>query len=69
MKEITDFSPDLICLSIITTEYPRASELVRALKQEVPKAVFCADGVHPSALPVETMYDLGLDFVVLGEGG
>lgn len=66
--KIKDFGPDLIGVSIITTEYPKASQIFNRLKKEVHKAIYCAGGVHTTALPQETLNDFGLDFVVVGEG-
>jgi len=68
VDDVERFAPDLVGLSILTTEYPRARQLTQTLKKRLPTARYCAGGVHPTALPAETMADLGLDFAVVGEG-
>lgn len=67
-EKIKKFEPEIIGLSIVTTQYQRAKEILETLKPICPKAKYCAGGVHPSALPEETLKDLNLDFVVRGEG-
>jgi len=68
IEEIKSFNPDIVGISIMTMEYPQALNIVKTLRSEVPNAIYCAGGVHPTALPEQTINDLGLDFVVVGEG-
>ena len=53
---------------MVTTQYRRAKDILASLRQLCPKAIYCAGGPHPSALPVETLTDFNLDFIVVGEG-
>lgn len=65
---ITKFRPDLIGVSIITTEYQKAAEIFGKLQKAIPDALYCAGGVHATALPQRTLEDFNLNFVVAGEG-
>jgi radical SAM superfamily enzyme YgiQ (UPF0313 family) len=58
----------MVGLSFMTPQYARAVEILGAVRSQVPGAVFFAGGAHPSALPEDTVRELGLDFVVVGEG-
>jgi len=68
IKEIKEFNPDLIGLSFLTLGYQRALNLVKKLKKELPNVTYCSGGVHTTVKPIETMNELGLDFIVVGEG-
>jgi anaerobic magnesium-protoporphyrin IX monomethyl ester cyclase len=58
----------MVGLSFMTPQYSRAAAILGALQSRLPHALYFAGGPHPSALPEETLTDLGLDFVVVGEG-
>lgn len=66
--KIKYFKPDIVGLTMVTTQYRRAKEILAKIKELCPQAKYCAGGAHPSALPAETLNDLNLDFVVVGEG-
>lgn len=66
--EIVEFKPDILGLSLMTIQYRKAKELIQQLKNEIPNAVYCCGGAHASALPEETLHDLNIDFIVIGEG-
>ncbi|MFH1423763.1 MAG: radical SAM protein [Candidatus Nealsonbacteria bacterium] len=68
IKKIKDIDPDLIGFSVMTTSYSVAREFHRELKKEVPFAYYCWGGVHATALPIETIKENELDFLVYGEG-
>lgn len=62
------FSPDLIGFSVMTTNFFRAKKLCSIFKKHFSQAKFCAGGIHPTVRPKETIDEMDLDFVVLGEG-
>ncbi|MBI4100146.1 cobalamin B12-binding domain-containing protein [Candidatus Microgenomates bacterium] len=68
LKKVKVFKPDLIGLSILTATYDRAKKMSRIFRHELPDALICAGGIHPTALPERTLEDLNLDFIVYGEG-
>jgi radical SAM superfamily enzyme YgiQ (UPF0313 family) len=68
MKEIKEFKPELIGLSFLTLGYQRAVNLLKKLRTELPDVAYCAGGVHTTVKPMETLKELDLDFIVVGEG-
>jgi len=68
LSELKDFNPDLIGLSILTSSYHLAKKLIPHWRKTCPDSKICAGGIHPTAMPKDTLLDLGLDFVVMGEG-
>ena len=63
-----DSWPDLVGLSLLTPQYSRALSIVRTLKGTLPEAKYRAGGVHTRTLPVQTLREFDLDFVISGEG-
>lgn len=68
IKKVKRFKPDLIGFSVLTATYDQVREMVGVFRQELPKTIICAGGIHPTALPEKTLEELNLDFVVFGEG-
>lgn len=68
LHKIVDFKPDMVGLSFLTTQYRRAKEMLTEIRPHLPKAKYLAGGIHSTALPEETLKNLGLDFVVRAEG-
>ncbi len=67
-KEIKDFNPDVLGISILTTQYERAKEIAEWAKENLKNVILVGGGIHPTALPKRTLKELGLDAVVIGEG-
>lgn len=68
LKEIQDFRPDIIGVSVLTTSYRVSSHYTSIMRQQNPGAHLCWGGVHASALPEDVLRQQDLDFVVVGEG-
>ncbi len=68
IEQLQKLSPDLVGFTLLTVQYARLRQLLPRLRTALPRARFCAGGVHPTALPERTLRELPLDFVVLGEG-
>ncbi|KKR03869.1 MAG: Radical SAM domain protein [Candidatus Uhrbacteria bacterium GW2011_GWF2_39_13] len=70
MPLLSNFQPEVIGFSVMTTYYRRTDRMIRKIRKELPGAVICAGGIHPSALPERTVQELGggLDFIIRGEG-
>jgi len=68
ITRIKEINPAVVGFSILTSTYSKAKTTIARIKRELPNAVFCAGGVHVTSLPEESLTDLGLDFVVMGEG-
>lgn len=58
----------IIGISCLTVTAKRAFELSRQIKKQAPKALVVLGGVHPTALPEETLLRSAADIVVRGEG-
>lgn len=66
---IKKFKPDLIGFSIVTNMYSDTKNLIKILKRELPKeTIYVCGGPHPTTVPLDVIKDLGVDFVVCGEG-
>ncbi|MFH1539107.1 MAG: radical SAM protein [bacterium] len=68
MHEIVDWMPGMIGISAKTIEFESAKKLVRDFKSLMPETRIVLGGVHPTALPEDTLRESGADFVVRGEG-
>ena len=68
LLRLNAFSPEMIGVSFMTTEYPRARAILRQCKTSFPNAVICAGGYHVSAIPERSLRELPIDFCVLSEG-
>jgi anaerobic magnesium-protoporphyrin IX monomethyl ester cyclase len=66
--EVRAFGPQMIGLSCYTNTYSRARRLLSILKTELPHAIYVCGGVHATAKPVETLTELGVDYLIYGEG-
>ena len=68
LKTLKSFNPDIIGLSILTTQISRTRDILSIIKESLPDCVIIAGGIHPTALPEWTLRSLGIDYVVIGEG-
>lgn len=68
VNKVSEFDPDLIGLAFLTPGYQKALGLIKKLKQTMPDKTYCSGGFHTTVKPVETLNELDLDFVVVGEG-
>jgi radical SAM superfamily enzyme YgiQ (UPF0313 family) len=68
LQKIKEIDPDLVGFSAMTTSYTITRKFNEQLKKAIPLAYYCWGGVHASALPMETIEENKLDFLVYGEG-
>ena len=54
----SDFHPDLIGYSVMTTNFHRTMVINKIMKENFPNSLFCAGGIHPTVRPKETLRDL-----------
>jgi radical SAM superfamily enzyme YgiQ (UPF0313 family) len=59
---------DVADFTASTIDLPEVGRLARLIKQEHPRIVTIAGGVHPTLSPEETLAQPGLDMVCRGEG-
>lgn len=69
-EELRAFRPDLVGISVLTPSVVEMQQLARLVRETCPPDTrVIAGGVHPTALPEETLENCAeLDAVVLGEG-
>lgn len=67
VRELVALEPDLIGVSILSTAYLQARELINEIRQALPDVRIVVGGPHVTALPEDSLSDLGVDIVVLGE--
>jgi anaerobic magnesium-protoporphyrin IX monomethyl ester cyclase len=66
---IREYSPDLVGISFMTSQYRYGMECFHAARKGSPNALTVAGGVHTSALPREVLLEnRDIDFAVVGEG-
>lgn len=68
LDRIARWKPDMIGISAMTIEMPGASRIIKELRRLAPGAVIALGGIHPTALPRETLEETGADLVVRSEG-
>ncbi len=66
-NQLLSFKPACIGFSFETPGYTRVMELSREARRLAPGVPQCAGGIHTSTLPEQTLRDLELDFVIVGE--
>jgi len=68
LKEISDFKPEIIGLSVLTALSNKAQRTANFIKNNFPKIPIIAGGPHPTILPNETLKNGNIDIGVIGEG-
>lgn len=67
IKEIIEFKPDIIGITSVTVLIMPAFKLAKAIKS-VMKIPVVLGGPHPTTVPLDTIQNEDVDFVVRGEG-
>ncbi|HAF96555.1 MAG: hypothetical protein A2021_01515 [Elusimicrobia bacterium GWF2_52_66] len=65
---ISDFKPDIVGISAMTSSYISALRVSAIVKEINPKTIVVFGGKHPTALPAQTLSNQSVDFVVIGDG-
>jgi radical SAM superfamily enzyme YgiQ (UPF0313 family) len=69
IKELGEYSPDLVCITSMTVSINSTAAVAKMIKRHHPALPIILGGVHISALPERTMRDIPqIDIGVLGEG-
>ncbi len=61
-------APDIVGISILSTAYLPARELIRSIRDRRPEVPLAVGGPHVTALPEDALNDLEVDLGVIGEG-
>jgi len=68
-QEIRDIQgPKIIGITCVTVTFRRVVELTQLIKKIDSSVLVLIGGIHPTALPEETLYKTAADIVVRGEG-
>ncbi|MBI2662857.1 radical SAM protein [Candidatus Woesearchaeota archaeon] len=65
---LKEFNPDFTGITFTTPLYKEALTIAEEIKKINPNIIIIGGGVHPSALPEETLQESKFDILVLGEG-
>jgi len=65
---VREYSPRLVGVSFMTSQYSYAMKCFAAARAGAPGAATVAGGFHVTALPADVMKNPDIDFVVVGEG-
>ncbi len=65
---ITEYSPDLIGISVLETVYDLSLQISRLIKRHFPEMPVIAGGVMPSLVPDAFIGESSIDMVCIGEG-
>ena len=68
LKKIADRKPDIIGISITTTQLALAGKMIDHVKGIMPGVPIVAGGIHPSYFKDKFLRAHGLDYVIYGEG-
>lgn len=68
-KQIADYQPDYVGLSLLTSEYANALDIAAQIVKKIDrKIVVIAGGVHATTMPERVMENMDVDYCVVGEG-
>ena len=67
-RTISDFKPEVVAFSVLTTTYPAIRDYIEICQREVPTARIILGGPHPTATPDTVLIDFPEVFLVRGEG-
>lgn len=67
-EKVLAISPDVVGLSLMTSEMGNTAGVINFIKKIRPKARIIVGGPHVTVLPKETVSMSGVDVVVIGEG-
>ncbi|MCK4351985.1 cobalamin-dependent protein [candidate division WOR-3 bacterium] len=68
LSDIKKFNPRVVGLTVTTPQVNKAKYLVEEIRKSLPLTKLVAGGVHITALPSDSLKNLDLDCVVIGEG-
>jgi anaerobic magnesium-protoporphyrin IX monomethyl ester cyclase len=69
VERVRDGRPDLVGITCMTVEYPRAVEIARRIKDERPETPIMVGGAHVNAVGRQALEEgAGFDYACVGEG-
>jgi len=67
-NRILDISPSVIGITMMTSLAVTGHRVAQIARDAVPSATIVVGGVHPDAVPIETLRNSAIDYVVHGDG-
>ena len=67
-RRVRDFSPQIIGITMMTSTAITGHRVAQISRDAAPTATIVVGGVHPDAVPVETLRNRAIDYVVHGDG-
>jgi len=67
IRELMALKPELIGISILSTAYLPAREIIQEIRRELPDLPIVVGGPHVTALPEDALLNLGVSLGVVGE--
>jgi radical SAM superfamily enzyme YgiQ (UPF0313 family) len=68
LHEIKKFDPDIVGISCVTPTFEEGLKIAKFCKELNPNVKIVFGGIHPSVMPLETLQNENVDFVIRGEG-
>lgn len=69
VEKVKAFDPQVVGLScIFSNQWPALRDIAMRLRAQLPGLIIVAGGAHPTFLPVRSMEDAPLDYIIKGEG-
>lgn len=67
IRELKEYNPDIVGISVVTSFYGWACEMARQIKQNIDVPVILG-GIHPTSVPEIVIKNKYVDMVCVGEG-
>jgi anaerobic magnesium-protoporphyrin IX monomethyl ester cyclase len=67
IKDLLEFKPDLVGISVVTDFYPWALRMAKQIKENIDVPIIFG-GIHPSSVPERVINNDCVDMVCVGEG-
>ncbi len=68
VRRLSDFGPEMIGMTALTSTIHRTAEMSRLMKKSFPRAAIVIGGPHATIMPEDTLKKTGADVVLAGEG-
>ena len=68
LREVAPFSPQIVCFSSTTNQFPVVRQCAEWLKRRMPDVLTVCGGVHPTLNPEDAIAAPGIDILCRGEG-
>ena len=67
LKDLKEYSPDMVCFSVISDNYQWACRWAKDVKAATGARIIFG-GIHPTSVPENVIHEQYVDYICLGEG-